>query len=59
MSHFTVSQKLTQCKFRKKNIASVNIGRGIYVFELVFLFYLDIYPGEELLDCMVVLFLIF
>lgn len=38
MSHFTVSQKLTQYKFRKKNIASVNIGRGIYVFELVFLF---------------------
>ena len=31
----------------------------MYLFELVFLFSLDIYPGVELLDHMVVLFLIF
>ena len=31
----------------------------MYLFELVFLFFLDIYPGEELLDHIVVLFLVF
>ena len=30
-----------------------------YLFELVFLFFLEKYPEMELLDCMVVLFLIF
>ena len=30
----------------------------IYLFEIVFSSSLDIYPGVELLDCMVVLFLV-
>ena len=31
----------------------------MYLFTLVFLLFLDIYPGVELLDHMVVLFLVF
>ena len=40
------------------NSATMNIGVN-YLFKLVFLFSLDIYPGMELLDDMVVQFLVF
>ena len=40
------------------NNAAMNIG-CIYLFKLVFSFSLDIYLGVELLDHMVVLFLVF
>ena len=38
------------------NNSAMNIG-CMYLFELLFLFSLDNYPGMELLDCMAVLFL--
>ena len=40
------------------NNAAMNIG-CMYLFKLLFLFSLDIYPGMELLDHMVVLFSVF
>ena len=46
-----------QCGQRKKKNAAVNIG-CIYLFKLVFSFSLDVYPGVELLDHMVVLVLV-
>ena len=36
---------------------ATNIG-GMYLFDLEFSFFLDIYPGVELLDRVVVLFLV-
>ena len=40
------------------NNAAMNIG-CIYLFKLVFSFFLDVYPGVELLGHMVALFLVF
>ena len=40
-------------------VNSASMNAGVYFFKLVLLFSLDIYPGMELLDYMVVLFLVF
>ena len=39
--------------------AAINRGEGMYLFELLFLFPLDVFPEVKLLDDIVVLALIF